>query len=413
MRITYNKLERELNSFLKRYLEEESFDHLSDKLDLPEGKADSTAEKINEFYREQLKIDNHQSKDRVRIDRIITFSQQRLNPEKFCKFLNELAHICLSEGKMDLASEIFRKSNKLTNDNHTKAESLLGLADVFSCRAKWTRSLETIKSAQSIYKLLADDRGLARCENILGTIYGELGNIIRAKKHFLTSLSLIDRNKDLELAANVYSNLGIVSNIQGYTSDSINHLNKALTIYNKLGNYKNASEANLNIGIVNLDSGDFNAALAALDSAIETAKIGHFISTLCISYHVKAQVLIKLNDFYSASEFANQALEMSHDLDDRITVADIYKVKGIIERHLENYTASETYLLNSLRINENVNNELNVAETSFELGLLYEKMKDSPLKNSYLKKSKEYYNDIESFVNVKRIDSILAYGSAI
>ncbi|MCW8806038.1 MAG: hypothetical protein OQK56_06210, partial [Ignavibacteriaceae bacterium] len=90
-----------------------------------------------------------------------------------------------------------------------------------------------------------------------------------------------------------------------------------------------------------------------------------------------------------------------------------YKVKGIIERHLENYTASETYLLNSLRINENVNNELNVAETSFELGLLYEKMKDSPLKNSYLNKSKEYYNNIESFVNVNRIDSILAYGSAI
>jgi hypothetical protein len=60
-----------------------------------------------------------------------------------------------------------------------------------------------------------------------------------------------------------------------------------------------------------------------------------------------------------------------------------------------------------------VNNELNVAETSFELGLLYEKMNDSPLKNSYLKKSKEYYNNIESLVNVKRIDSILAYGSAI
>ncbi len=273
MRITYNKFEKELNTFLKRYLEDDSFDHLNDKLDLPEEKSDSTAEKINDFYREQLQIDNDQSKDRVKIDRIITFSQQRLNPEKFCKFLIELAHICLSEGKMDLASEIFRKSNKLTKDNHTKAESLLGLADVFSCRAKWTRSLETIKSAQSIYKLLADNQGLARCENILGTIYGELGDIIKAKKHFLTSLSLINRNEDLELAANVYSNLGIVSNIQGYTTDSINHLNKALAIYNKVSNDKNASEVNLNIGIVHLDSGNFDAALAALDMQLKQLKL--------------------------------------------------------------------------------------------------------------------------------------------
>jgi adenylate cyclase len=409
MRITYNKFEHELNSFLKAYLEDKSFDYLKDRLDLPELEADSTSDKINEFYREQLQIDNHQSKDRVRVDRIITFSEKRLKPEKFCKFLNELAYICLSEGKLDLASEIFRKSKKLTNDDYTKAESLLGLADIFSRRAKWIRSLETIKNARSIYKLLVDDRGLARCENILGTIYGELGDIIKAKKHFLTGLSLINRDENLELAANLYTNLGIVYNIQGYNSDAINNLNKALTIYNKVGNVKSASEVDLNLGIVNLDYGNFPAALTSLDRAIETAKNNQFISTLSLSYHVKSQVLVKLHDFYYASEFANKALEMSHNLDDRLMVADIYKVKGIIERNLGNYNVSETYLLNSLRINESTNNQLNVAETSFELGLLYEKMNESPLKNSYLRKSKEYYSNIESPVNVKRIESILAF----
>lgn len=411
MRISYNKFEHELNSFLKAYLEDESFDHLKDRLNLPESDIDTTSGKINEFYRDQLQIDNHQSKDRIRVDRIITFSEKRLKPEKFCNFLNELAHICLSEGKLDLASEIFRKSKKLTNDDHTKAESLLGLADIFSRRAKWNRSIETTKSAKSLYKLLGDNRGLARCENILGTIYGELGDIITAKKNFLTSLSLINREEDLDLAANLYTNLGIVFNIQGYKSDAINHLSKALSIYNKVGNDKNTSEVNLNIGIVNLDYGNFPAALTALDAAIETAKNGQFLSTLCLSYHVKAQVLIKLNDFYYASEFANKALEMSHKLDDRVTVADFYKVKGIIERNLGNYTASETYLLNSLRINESVNNELNIAETSYELGLLYEKMNDSSLKNSYLEKSKAYYKNIESDVNVEKIDSVLSFAT--
>jgi len=409
MRITYNKFEMELNSFLKGYLEDESFDHLQEKLNLPELESDSTTKKINEFYQEQLHIDNHQSKDRVRIDRIITFSQKRLSPEKFSNFLIELAHICLSEGKLDIASEIFRKSNKLTNSERTKAEALLGLADIFSRRAKWTKSLDTLKKAKALFKSIIDNRGLAKCENIFGTIYGELGDINKAKKHFLTSLSLIDRAKDLDLAASLFTNLGIVNNIQGYYADALNHLNKALDIYTGLNNHKHASEVRLNIGIVNLDSGNFNEAITALDTTIEIAKVGHFNITLCLAYHLKSQVLIKLEDFYYASEFANKALEMSHNLNDRLAVADIYKVKGIIERHLGNYKVAETNLLTSLRINESFNNQLNVAETAFELGLLYEKMNDSQQKNSYLEKSKEYYKKIESLVNVERIDAMLAF----
>ena len=412
MRITYNKFERELNGFLKAYLEDESFDHLKERLNLPELDSDSTSNKINEFYREQLKINNHHSKDRIRIDRIITFSQKRLKPEKFCKFMNELANICLSEGKLDLASELFRKVIKLTNDEQIKAYSLLGLADVFSRRAKWSKSQETILSAKSLFKSVADNRGLAKCENILGTIYGELGNIFKAKKHLLTSLSLINSDDDKELAANLYTNLGIIYNIQGNASDSINHLNKALTIYRKVGNHKNAAGVNLNIGMVNLDANNFDAAIDALDSAIETSKLGHFTSTLCLSYLVKAQVLIKLDDLYYAAEFADKALEIGHNLDDRLTVADIYKVKGVIERHLENYNTSETYLLNSLRINQSMNNEMNIAETLFELGLLYGKMNKPDSQNSYLRKSQDYYRNIEAFSKVKSIDALLGFSSA-
>lgn len=409
MRITYNKFEMELNSFLKTYLKDESFDLLQERLNLPELDSDSTTKRINEFYKEQLHIDNHQSKDRIRIDRIITFSQKRLNTEKFSNFLNELAHICLSEGKLDIASEIFRKSYKLTNSDHTKAESLLGLADIYARRAKLVKSLDTLKKAKTLFKSISDVRGVAKCENIFGTIYGELGDIHQAKKHFLTSLSLIDREKDLEFAASLYTNLGIVNNIQGFYNDSLNHLNKALNIYTKLNDHKNASEVRINMGIVNLDSGNFDEAISLLDTTIEISKVGHFNSVLCLAYHIKSQVLIKLEDYYYASEFSNKALEMSHNLSDRLAVADIYKVKGVIERNLGNYTVAETNLLNSLRINESMNNEMNAAETAFELGLLYEKMNDSQQKHSYLKKAKEYYKKIESLVNVERIDSMLAF----
>lgn len=412
-KITYNKFENELNIFLKEYLANDSYDLLRERLDIPEKEADSVSEKINQFYKQQLQIDDHPSKDRIRVDRIITFSEKSLSTEKFCKMLIEIARICLSEAKIDLANEIFRKARKLTNSDLTKAESLLGVADVFSRKAKWTKSLEALHEAKALFKSKSDYRGLAKCENLLGTIFGELGDISKAKKHLLTSLSLINSDEDLELAANLYSNLGIVYNIQENPEVSINHFNKALAIYNKLNKHKSATEASLNIGIVHYESEKYDASLNALDNAIETAKTGNFISVLCITYLAKAQVLIKLNDFYYAAEFADKALEISHDSDDKLTLADIYRVKGIIERNLENYAVSETYLLNSLRINKSLNNELNIAETSIELGLLYEKMNDADSKNSYLNKSQEYYKTIEATAKVDMIEQMLGFSSAL
>ena len=123
MQLTYSKFEHELNRFLKGYLKDDSYDRLKERLDPPENEVDKVSEKINDFYKEQLKIDNHQSKDRVRIDRIITFSEKTLQAEKFCKVLNELAHICTAEGKLDIANEIFRKANKLSTNELTQAES--------------------------------------------------------------------------------------------------------------------------------------------------------------------------------------------------------------------------------------------------------------------------------------------------
>jgi tetratricopeptide (TPR) repeat protein len=412
MQFKYSKFEHQINNSLKEYLADDSYDQLMERLGVVETNNDSISEKINNFYQEQLQLDTNNSKDRVRIDRIITFAEKRLAPEKFCSLLIQVARICLYEGKLDLANEVFRKVNKLGNDNLTKAESLLGIADVLSRKAKFSKSIDMVTEAKAFFKSIPDFKGLAKCENLLGTIQGELGDLAKAKKHFLTSLSLINKNEDLDLAANVYTNLGIVYNIQESPTDSINHLNRALDLYNKLGDQKRASEVRLNVGLVHYETKNYDDAVTAFNQTIESAKEVGLLPILCLTYLAKAQVLVKLNDIYYASEFANKALELSHESNDPLTLADVYKVKGIIERHLENYQASETYLLNSLRINKSLNNELNVAETSFELGLLYDKMDDLKSKNSSLKKSKEYFNYIGAKAKVEVIEDMLGFSAA-
>jgi tetratricopeptide (TPR) repeat protein len=270
-----------------------------------------------------------------------------------------------------------------------------------------------ISQAKYLYKSLDNYKGMAKCENLLGTVYGELGDILKAKKYLLSSLSFIKSDDDVELAAILYTNLGIVYHIQEESTSSLNYLEKALKLYQTLGKAKNTAEVNLNIGLVCFDNGNYDEAIKSFDAAINIAKEGEYLSVLCLLYLAKAEVLLTQKNFYYASEFANKALEIGHNADDKLTIADIYKVKGIVARELNDFEASETYLLNSLRINKSFNNELNAAETSFELGVLYERMHDPKSKMSHLERSKDYYTDIGASDKVKKIEQFLEISSAL
>ncbi len=412
MKNSIDKFEIELNGLLKRYFNDDELNRLNLNINPPKEGSDKITGMINDFYRNQLQIDINNCSERIKIDKTITFSEKTLQQDKFYKFLLDLSQLCLSLGRLNFSNELFKKVKRNSNNTALKAESLIGLADVFSRRANWQRSLRTIKEAESLYRELNDDSGLAKCENLLGSIYGERGDLAKAKVYFLNALSLINPENDLELAANLDTNLGIIDNIQGNTDDSIKHLTNALVSYNRLGNNRRITETKHNIGMVYLESGDYESALAAFDEGIELAKQGGFMSTLCLIYLAKSQVLIAMDDIYYASGFADKALDISNTTDDKLTSADIYRVKGIIERLRKNYNDAESFLLNSLRMNTSLKNEENIAETSFELAVLYEEKNDSQSKNSYLTSALNYFKQINAFNKVKKIEDMLNIGTA-
>ena len=407
MKRSIDKFEIELNGLLKRYFNDDELSRLNLNNHPPKDGSDKITGMINDFYRNQLYIDINNYSERIKIDRTITFSEKTLRADKFYKFLSDLSQLCLSRGMLNLADELFNKVKRNCNNTLLKADSMLGLADVFSRRANWQRSLAKIEEAKSIYIGLNDNSGLVKCGNLLGSIYGERGDLSKAQAHFLTSLALISPENDLELAANLDMNLGIIDIIQGNTDDSMKHLTTALVSYNRLGNNRRITEAKHNIGMVYFELGDYESALEAFDEGIEIAKQGGFMLTLSLIYLAKSQVLVATDELYYASEFADKALEISNSTDDKLTSADIYRVKGIIERHRKNYNDAESFLLNSLRINTSLNNEENIAETSFELAILYGGKNDSQSKNSYLTSAQNYFKQINAFKKVKKIEDIL------
>jgi tetratricopeptide (TPR) repeat protein len=404
--------ETELDTLLKHYFAEEDLNQMDLNKSLEKEEKNNVSEKINDFYRNQLDINVDSFDERVKIDRTITFSEKQLIPDEFCEFMLDLGRLCISNGKLNFASEIFKKTLKTTDNTLYKAEATLELADVFSRRADWSSCLRTVDEADKMFKEINNSSGVAKCDNLRAIVFGEQGDIDKAKKHLQRSLSLINKDSELELAAILNTNLGIIVNIEGNTNDAIMHLKNALIFYKKLDNQRRMAEVNYNIGMTYSESGEYNKAIEAYDESIEIAKRGRFMSILCLVYLAKSQALVEKDDIESTAVFVEKAFEISHTLDDKLTSADIYKVKGIIERRRKDFKLAEGFLLISLRINTSLKNEMNMAETSLELATLYTELDNTESKNSYLNNALSYYKKIDASQKVKEIEAQLGIKAA-
>ena len=170
-----------------------------------------------------------------------------------------------------------------------------------------------------------------------------------------------------QLNAKIEANLGVVNGILGNSDQALEHLETALLIYNEINDFKRASEVYLNIGLNFLQSEDTESAITYFDKGIELASENQFWGILALLYLAKSELLISIKEIRMAKEFAEKALSISHQLDDKLTIADIYKIRGMIAHEMNDTQTAKSYLMISLRINTSQRNSLNIAETSAEL----------------------------------------------
>jgi len=349
---------------------------------------------------ENKKVDSRAIISQAQIDLLITYAEKKLTYNKNIQFLLILGETIKSRGEYTAAVSIFYSLLNDTGDDSRlasiKINCYLAIADIFEKQAFWKESLTLIKKAKNAFNLQKDNKGLATCENILGTIYGEQGNIKKAKSHFERSLSLLNSSKDKALVGILEINLGILNNMQGNFDEAFTCFQRALIKFEQTHDINRIAELRHNIGMLYTQKGEYDSALSEFNKSIALSLEEGYLSKLGISYLSKAFIFTKLKDYQIASVFAKRGMEICEKLNDRLSMADIYKIKGIIERGLNNHKLAESYLLTSLRLNEELSNALNKAETLYELGKLYVDMGQKNKALGVFNSSVEYYRNINS-----------------
>ena len=342
------------------------------------------------------------------IDKTISFANENLSTENYQKSLYDLASMLAECEEMNISEEILTNLINDVKSEQLKAESLLVLADILIRKSFWDKSIILIVQAKELFEDLNDTVGVAKCENLCGTYYGERGEIVSARNHFINSLNLLNENEDDKLAANIESNLAILEIVYGNYDTAKKYFTRAINKFEKLGEYKRIAIQRHNMGMMYLDQKTYDRAIVEFDSVISLATNKQYHTILAISYLGKANALALMNKNKEGLEFCYKAMDIAIRIEDRLTIADVYRVFGIIERNFKHFDLAEKYLNISLRLNDEVKNRLNTAETSYEFGLLYNESGNNKGKEDWLKKALIYYEEIKAAQKVNHITELLA-----
>ncbi|MHB8578420.1 MAG: tetratricopeptide repeat protein [Ignavibacteriaceae bacterium] len=403
-----------LDKVLKNFFEAEEISELDKILS-----GDVSEEKIHLAQSRKAQIDTKTGSSKqyyLQIYLLIDFAKNRMSKFKFAELLVYIGEVLIAQGEFNLATEVYSNVLKIARTEpdleNLQAYSLLALGDVSSRQAQWKESISYIRRAKMIFEKEKDYKGCARCENILGTIYGDKSDIKKTRFHFEKSLSYLNPKKDSSLIGIVEINLGIIESVQGNQNAALTYYKRALVKFEQSKDFRRIGELRNNLGTFFINKGDYNSALKEFDISISFYPMAKFLPTLAISYLCKAFIYTKLKDYQLANAFAQKSMDICLKINDRISIAELYKTKGIIEREQNNYKLAKKHFLTSLRINKELDNVMNQAETYFEMGLLYQVIGNKTAAINSWEKSLRYYIKINNTKMAAKIKSFIKSGKS-
>lgn len=154
------------------------------------------------------------------------------------QFLNNQAADILMQNP-SLSFEYAQEALNIAKNNSLKKEkatALKLLAEIYSYKSDYERSLDYYQQALHIYRSVQDTMQVANMINRLGYINEVWKNYDEALQYYLRSLSLFRSVDNAEGLSSAYNNLAIIYGKTGKDDSSLYYYKKAYDIQGKIGN---------------------------------------------------------------------------------------------------------------------------------------------------------------------------------
>ena len=401
MNRTNQKLVNDLKQLLDNYLNKSNSKDLIKVLDEDISIQTFSVSDIVELDKTQLEYEPPRGIDyRIILDKIITHCEKLLSEEKYLRLVLDVSELMFFAGELSYSLEITEILLDKIKDEvkyaNVHAETNLMISKIYWSQAYWDECHHYVSEAGKIFESIESKPGLAKCENMLGTFYGERGEFNKAETHLMQALNYLSVEDDLSSRAMIFTNLGIIKTINKDYEKAIWNYKNAAEAFNKLNDTRRLARVFHNVGMLYTKMESFDAALDEFNKCITLSLENDYISNCAVAYIGKAYIYVKLKNQALADAYTDKAMELAYNLNDTLSIADIYRIKGMIQNDLNNFELSEEMFENSIRLNRDTESKLNEAESSIQMGELLKKRNRSIEAKPYLETAQTFFYGLKS-----------------
>src|SRR5271166_5296143 len=181
--------------------------------------------------------------------------------------------------------------------------------------------------------------------------------------------------------------LGIVSHRRGDFDAALDCYQKALVVFEELGDGAGIAGSYHQLGVVAQDRGDYDVALDWYRKSLAIAEQLGDGARMANSYHQLGLVALERRDYDAAIDWCGKSLAIREQLNDRAGIAGSYHQLGNISYFRRDYNAALDWYRKSLGIAEQLGNRVGMATCYHQLGMVAQDRGDYDVALDWYRKS--------------------------
>ncbi len=293
------------------------------------------------------------------------------------------------------------------NDQIAEADILKKMGRVLRKQGKWKEALRHIADSRVIHDTLSNDLGVATCRVSEGIVHFERGDYPSAGEAYRFALEIAEQLGNRRIAASANLNIGILENIAGNFEQATANFSEALMAAQQQSYTALEGRAYHNLGMCGISREDWASALDAFEQALQISEGIGDLALAASSYVQKAQVYLRLNDRTLSAAYCTRALDIFQEVDRPLGKAEALRILGRLVGSGSAYRTGRGLLDESLDLYVRFENPLGEAEVRREIGILESEQGNPEEARTHLIQAVEIFDRLGARVDVERTQALI------
>ena len=189
-------------------------------------------------------------------------------------------------------------------------------------------------------------------------------------------------------------NLGILAQARGDYNTAHTYYQRALTIFEELGDRANMAATYHQLGILAQARGDYDTAHTLYEQSLHIEEELGNRAGMATTYGQLGTLAQARGDYDTAHDRYQQALSIFEELGDRANMATTYGQLGVLAHDQSHYDTAHTYYQQSLTIKEELGDRAGMAATHHQLGVLAHDQSHYDTAHTYYQQSLTIFEEL-------------------